>query len=231
MIDRTNVVALIPAYLEERHIADVVRRTKNHLDQVLVVDDASTDATFTAASKEGARVLRHEVNRGKGAAIKTGLQELRSAEIQYVLILDGDGQHRPEEIPLFLEEASKSKAPFLLGNRMRDISTMPLIRRLTNQFMSSQISRVCGQTIPDTQCGFRMIHQDLIPHLFCETDAYDYETEMILIASREGFQISPVPVSTVYSDEISKIHPVKDTLRFLKLMAKYRGDKKLRIKN
>ena len=228
MINRTNVEALIPAYLEELHIADVVRRTRTYLEQVIVIDDASTDATSTKAIREGACVLRHEINRGKGAAIKTGFKDLMNRDIQYVIILDGDGQHCPEEIPLFLEEAQKSNAPFLLGNRMENVTLMPLIRKLTNQLMSAQISRVCGQSIPDTQCGFRMIHRDLIPHLFCETNGYDYETEMILIASLKGFKITPVPVSTVYSNEISKIHPVKDTLRFLKLMAKYRRQSKLK---
>jgi len=223
MIDRTNVAALIPAFREQLHIADVVRRAKQYLDIVLVIDDGSPDATSTEAAKSGAMVIRHEANRGKGAAIKTGLRELLSYGVKYVLILDGDGQHCPEEIPAFLQESNRSEAHFLLGNRMSDAGKMPLIRRLTNRFMSLQISRICGQSIPDTQCGFRMIHHDVIPHMFCESNAYDYETEMILIASREGFQIDPVPVSTVYSTEDSKIHPFKDTLRFFKLMSKYRG--------
>jgi len=223
MIDRTNVAALIPAFCEELHIADVVHRAKVHLDVVLVVDDGSPDATSSEAGRAGAKVIRHEVNRGKGAAIKTGLCELLSYGVEYVLVLDGDGQHCPEEIPDFLTEANRSGAPFLLGNRMSDSVKMPMIRKWTNWFMSSQISRLCGQTIPDTQCGFRMIHHDVIPHMFCESNAYDYETEMILIASREGFWICPVPVSTVYGTEVSKIHPLNDTIRFFKLMAKYRG--------
>ena len=222
-MDRTNVACLIPAYLEERHIGDVVRRAKCHLDRVLVVDDGSSDATSSEAKQAGAEVIRHDLNRGKGAAIKSGLRELLATNVQYVLILDGDGQHCPEEIPLFLEAANRLGAPFLLGNRMATAGEMPLVRRLTNRFMSWQISRVCRQSIPDTQCGFRMIHRDVIPHLFCETNAYDYETEMILIASLKGFQICPVPVSTVYRDEVSKIHPVNDTFRFFKLMAKYRN--------
>ncbi|MEI8342439.1 MAG: glycosyltransferase family 2 protein, partial [Verrucomicrobiota bacterium] len=161
--------------------------------------------------------------RGKGASIKTGLRELMAYGVKYVLVLDGDGQHCPEEISAFLKEANKSEIPFFLGNRMHEAHKMPLVRKLTNWFMSSKISRVCGQSIPDTQCGFRMIHHDVIPHMFCESDAYDYETEMILIASLKGFRICPVPVSTIYSTEESKIHPVKDTLRFFKLMSKYRG--------
>ena len=221
MIDRTNVAALIPAYCEELRIADVVRRAKEYLDLVLVIDDGSPDSTASEAGRAGAKVIRHESNRGKGAAIKTGLRELLPYGVTYVLILDGDGQHQPEEIPNFLTLANKTGDRFFLGNRMGEAVKMPLIRKLTNRFMSSKISRVCSQSIPDTQCGFRMIHHDVIPHMFCESDAYDYETEMILIASREGFRIRPVAVSAVYGTEKSKIHPVQDTIRFFKLMAKY----------
>jgi glycosyltransferase involved in cell wall biosynthesis len=223
MIDRTNVAALIPAFREEMHIADVVRSAKTHLDIVLVIDDGSPDATSAEAERADAKVIRHEANRGKGAAIKTGLRELLSYGVKYALILDGDGQHNPGEIPDFLAAANNTGAPFLLGNRMSDAVKMPPVRRLTNRLMSWQISRVCRQSIPDTQCGFRMIHHEVIPYMFCECNAYDYETEMILIASREGYEIQPVPVSTVYGAEVSKIHPVTDTLRFIKLMAKYRG--------
>ena len=142
MIDRTNVAALIPAFREQMHIADVVRRAKEHLDVVLVIDDGSPDATSTEAGKAGAKVIRHEANRGKGAAIKTGLRELLSYGVKYVLILDGDGQHRPEEIAAFLEEANRSGIPFLLGNRMSDARKMPPVRRLTNRFMSLSLIHI-----------------------------------------------------------------------------------------
>lgn len=225
MIDRTTVAALIPAYLEELRIAEVAARARAQLDHVLVVDDGSPDATSEKAREaDGVEVIRHEVNQGKGAAIKTGLRALTERGFEYVMILDGDGQHLPEEIPAFLEAATKSKAHFLLGNRMSDISKMPFVRKLTNKYMSWKISRLCGQPIPDTQCGFRMIHRDVVPHLFCESNAYDYETEMLLIAAREGFKIAAVPVSTVYSDEKSKIHPVRDTIRFFKLIARYKRE-------
>jgi hypothetical protein len=81
---------------------------------------------------------------------------------------------------------------------------------------------LCGQPVPDSQCGFRMIHRDVIPHLFSESNNYEYETEMLLIASREGFRIASVPVSTIYGEEISKIHPVRDTVRFFKLISRYK---------
>lgn len=221
-VNRSNVAALIPAYYEEKKISDVVHRIKDQLDYVLVVDDGSSDRTALQAREAGAEVIQHQINQGKGAAIKTGLKELISRSFLYVLIVDGDGQHLPEEIGRFIEEVNRCKAGLVVGNRMSDVKTMPMVRRLTNRFMSWQISRLCGQQIPDTQCGFRMIHRDLAPHLFCESNAYDYETEMLLIAAQEGYHISSVPISTVYGDEKSKISPLRDTIRFFRLIARHR---------
>jgi glycosyltransferase involved in cell wall biosynthesis len=222
IIDRTNVAALIPAYFEERHIGEVARRACQQLDTVLVIDDGSTDGTSDEARKNGATIIKHEVNQGKGAAVKTGFRELLARGFEYVLILDGDGQHRPEEIPEFLREANSSYAEMIVGNRMSDVRTMPFVRKMTNRYMSWRISKVCGQWIPDTQCGFRMIHREVVPHLFCETSNFDYETEMLLIAAQKGFRVLSVPVSTFYGEEKSKIHPVRDTIRFFKLMSRYK---------
>jgi glycosyltransferase involved in cell wall biosynthesis len=218
--DRTNVAALIPAYFEGRHIADVARRALAQLDRVLVVDDGSTDDTEAEARRAGAEQMRKPDNQGKGSAIKTGLRALSAnTAIASILILDGDGQHLPEEIPLFLEEATRSGAPMIVGSRMHDLETMPFVRKMTNLFMSSQISKVCRQRIPDTQCGFRMMERSLAAAMCdTETSKYDYETEMLVIAARRGCRIASVPVSTVYGDEVSKIHPVRDTIRFFKLM-------------
>ena len=142
--------------------------------------------------------------------------------MEFVIILDADAQHRPEEIGRFVEAASSSKAKMFIGNRMNDLSSMPFIRRTVNRWMSGQISAVCGQEIPDTQCGFRMLHRELIPDLLGGADRFEYETEMLIVASRKGYQIDSVGISTVYSDEVSSIHPVRDTIRFFKLMQRYR---------
>ncbi len=228
VIDRTNVAALIPCYFEERFIRDVATRVKTQLDTVLVVDDGSTDATETNARAAGVEVIRHSVNQGKGAAIKTGLKMLSERPgIEYVLVLDGDGQHAPEEIPRFLAAANETHAPMLVGNRMSDVEKMPFVRKLTNRFMSSQITRVCGQEVPDSQCGFRMIHWDLLPAMVAiETTKFDYETEMLVVASRRGCKIGAVPISTIYGDEKSKIHPVRDTIRFYQMMARFKREAK-----
>jgi glycosyltransferase involved in cell wall biosynthesis len=228
MIDRTNVAALIPCYFEERFIREVAERVKTQLETVLVVDDGSTDGTEANARAAKVEVIRHAANQGKGAAIKTGLRALADrAGIEYALVLDGDGQHLPEEIPRFLEAANRTGAEMLVGNRMTDVETMPFVRKLTNRFMSSQISGVCGQSVPDSQCGFRMIHRTLLPAMVAiETTKFDYETEMLVVASRLGCRIEAVPISTIYGDEKSKIHPVRDTIRFCQMMARFRRERK-----
>jgi len=221
-IDRTTVSAVIPAYLEEKHIADVVQRTLRQLIKVVVVDDGSSDATADAARKAGADVIVHEQNRGKGESIKTGFRYWLEHGATYIVILDGDGQHLPEEIERFLAAASSGIGELLVGTRMNDVREMPLLRRMVNRYMSRKISRACGQEIPDTQCGFRMVHRSIIPNLLGGTERFDYETEMLILASRAGCRIASVPISTVYSDEVSSIHPVRDTLRFFKLMRRYK---------
>ena len=221
IVDRSNVVALIPSYREESRIKEVASRVRLQVDNVFVIDDGSPDSTAAKARESGAEVIVHEINQGKGAAIKTGLRQVIERGFLYGMILDGDGQHLPEEIPAFIEAANRTQAQMLVGNRMSDTSHMPAIRKLTNNFMSWQISRRCRQPIPDTQCGFRMVHRELAPFLFCESNAYDYETEMLLIAAEKGVKIGSVPVSTVYGSEQSKIHPVRDTLRFIRLMRRY----------
>jgi glycosyltransferase involved in cell wall biosynthesis len=221
LIDRARVAAIIPAYCEEKYVADVARRTRAQLEHVLVVDDGSPDGTAARAREAGAEVIVHAQNRGKGGSIQTGLRHWSDQGIDYVIILDADGQHRPEEIERFLSAAAASPARMFVGTRMDDVATMPLVRRLVNRYMSNRISRLCGQRIPDTQCGFRMLHRELIPHLLGGASRFDYETEMLILASRKGCRIDPVLITTVYSDEVSSIHPVRDTIRFFKLMRRY----------
>ena len=220
-VNRATVGGIIPAYQEEKHIDDVVRRTLAELDQLVVIDDGSDDATAANARQAGGEVIVHPKNLGKGESIKTGFRYWLEREVDYVLILDADGQHLPEEIGRFLSAASSGAAELLVGTRMRDVSKMPPVRRFVNRYMSDKISKVCRQEIPDTQCGFRMLHRDLLPHLLGGTGHFDYETEMLIIASRRGCRVESVPISTVYSDEVSSIHPVRDTIRFFKLIRRY----------
>jgi glycosyltransferase involved in cell wall biosynthesis len=229
---RSQTAAVIPAYQDEKHIGDIARRTRERLDHVLVVDDGSTDQTEQRAREAGAEVIVHAQNEGKGEAIKTGLTHWLGAanpssgqdrQITWVVLLDSDGQHLPEEIDRFLlAAASVTRPTFFIGNRMDDVARMPLVRRVVNRYMSNEISRVCGQKIPDTQNGYRMLDRQLIPDMLGGGHRFDYDTEALIIASRKGYRIESVPITTVYTDQVSKIHPVRDSLRFFKMMRRYR---------
>ncbi|MBV9489278.1 MAG: glycosyltransferase family 2 protein [Verrucomicrobia bacterium] len=213
--------AVIPAYREEAFIGAVVQALRKWVDPVVVVDDGSPDRTAATAECAGAVVLRHGNNRGKGAAVQTGLDFLLGTDIVRFFLLDGDGQHDPAEIPRFLEVAEKTGAALVIGNRMNDLSDMPLIRRWTNQFMSWQISALCGQKMPDSQCGFRLARRELIPLMMKCSTGFDFETETLLLASRHAYRIEFVPIRAIYRDETSKIRPVRDTIRYVKLLARY----------
>jgi glycosyltransferase involved in cell wall biosynthesis len=222
--DRSRIAAVIPAYQEEKYVSEVARRARAQLQNVLVVDDGSTDATSDRARSAGVDVVVHPQNRGKGESIKTGLHYWLQRGSEYVVLLDADGQHLPEEISRFVEAAaSDNQAKIFVGSRMNDTSTMPFVRRIVNRYMSGKISRACGQQIPDTQCGFRMLHRDIIPEVLSGASRFEYETEMLIIASRKGHRVASVPITTVYSDEVSSINPVRDSLRFFKLMRRYRN--------
>ena len=204
-----------------------MRRVLQYVQAVLVVDDGSPDDTATQAEAAGAKVIRHATNLGKGAALKTGLEYAVSIDAAFYLFLDGDGQHDPSEIPAFIDAINRSNAHLVVGNRMRNLESMPLIRRWTNQFMSWQIGRICKIPIPDSQCGFRLARKDVLPVLMAPSNRFEFESESIILAARQGFRLCFVPIRTIYTDQRSKIRPLRDTLRYLRLIRKYRNANRL----
>ena len=219
---KETVLAIIPAYCEGRFIGGVVSQALQFVQAVLVVDDGSPDNTAIEAEAAGAKVIRHPTNLGKGAALKTGLDYAVSVQAAFFLFLDGDGQHDPSEIPAFIEAINCSSADLVVGNRMGNLESMPLIRRWTNQFMSWQIGRICKIPIPDSQCGFRLARKELLPVLMAPSNRFEFESESIILAARQGFRLSFVPIRTIYTDQHSKIRPLRDTMRYLRLIRKYR---------
>jgi len=217
---RETVCAIIPAHDEERFIGNVVRGVRPYVKQVIVIDDHSLDKTGSAASAAGALVLRHPKRRGKGAAIKSGLKRAAQEDLEFFLFLDGDGQHDPDEIPKFFAKAAASEAALIIGNRMMDVSPMPWIRRWTNRFMSWQIGNLCQCELPDSQCGYRMAHRGLLPLLLRSSDGFAFETESLVLTVRAGFSVDFVRVRTIYRAEQSKIRPARDTLGYVRVLAR-----------
>ena len=224
--EKKKCCVLIPAYREAGRIGDVVRRVRVHVPDILVVDDGSGDGTAAEARAAGAVVLEHDQNKGKGAALTTGFKHVVQEGFDCVVTMDGDGQHAPDDVLRFTEEHARVGTPVLVGDRMGHASGMPLVRRLTNRFMSWLLSREMKQRVPDTQCGFRLYRCDIIPLVMTETERYDAESEMLLRVADLGYTIGAVPVRVIYGCGVSSIHPVKDTVRFFRMLNRYRKKRK-----
>lgn len=224
-----KLCVIVPAYREERRIGDVVRALRGQGFEVLVVDDGSDDGTERVAREAGAVVVRHERNRGKGAALNTGFEWARARGYDAVITMDADGQHLPEEAPKFVEAYQRTGVPVLIGNRMWNPEGMPFVRRMTNRFMSWLLSRLMGQYVPDTQCGFRLYRCDMLPLAAGETERFDAESEILLRIASHGIRMGSVRISTVYADERSKIRPTADTVRFVKMLIRFRRTQRAAI--
>ena len=143
-------------------------------------------------------------------------------------MMDSFGQHDPGELDVFLDEISKEKSDFIVGDRMQCPKSMPFVRKMTNRFMSWIISSLAGQKIPDSQCGYRAIRREALKCLELETDRFEIESEMLLEAARTGVRIGSVPIRCVYQGEKSRINPMTDTVRFFKFLFSYLGRRRSR---
>lgn len=219
-----KTLVIIPCKNLEAEVGDVVRGVLAlglGLDAV-VINDGSTDGTSAAAEAAGAHVLEHEVNLGKGAALKTGFEYAVEKGYEAVITLDGDGQHDPSAIPDFLEAVEKSGADIIIGSRMRAVGEMPKLRIWTNRTTSRIVSLMAGQNIPDSQSGYRLIKVRVLADVVKSfvTTRYDTESELLIRAARRGYKTAAVTIKSIYTGGVSHIHPVTDTLRFVRLVAR-----------
>jgi glycosyltransferase involved in cell wall biosynthesis len=209
-------VAIMPCHNGSAQIGKVIAEVRKILPNVIVVDDGSTDATADAAAKAGAQVFRHDKNRGKGAALITGFSEARKQGFLWALMMDADGQHSPQDIPVFFAAAEKSHAPFIIGDRMANPKSMPLLRRWTNATMSWLLSNYTRRVLPDTQCGFRLVKLNSFSENALETSRFEIDSEMLVLFSHNAQSIESVPVRVIYGEERSNIDVFRDTIRWLK---------------
>jgi glycosyltransferase involved in cell wall biosynthesis len=186
-----KTVAVIPAHDEEDAVAQVVSRTKAHVDQVLVVDDGSKDQTAARARAAGAEVLTLNPNRGKGGALRAGLSRAVELGAEVVITLDADGEHEPDELPKFI--AAIQNADVVLGARQVYRSGM---RRALNGLALFWF-RVLDPNIRDTICGYRAFRTSSLPKLETNAGGFAYEQEVILLAVAAGLRIATVDIVTV----------------------------------
>jgi glycosyltransferase involved in cell wall biosynthesis len=202
------IVAAIPAHNEERFIASVVLLTLRHVDRVLVIDDGSSDNTAALAAAAGATVVRHECNRGKGAAVNTAFLEARAMGARALVLIDGDGQHRADEISAVLAPVLSAAADMVVGSRFLTIkSTIPGYRRVGQRGLTLATNLSSRTRVTDSQSGFRAFSREAIAALTFRGLGFSVESEMQFLAREHGLRVAEVPISVVY-EEPAKRNPV-----------------------
>ncbi len=191
---------------------------------IVVVDDGSSDETAAIAKAAGVVVLTHGLNRGKGAALRTGFEYvLSSSSHDAVITMDADLQHDPNDVPRFLAAWASGDSDLILGYRQRIGSGMPIHRAISNAITSALVSARTGVKIRDSQSGFRLIARSVLASIEVQSDGYEAETEILIKAARKGFRIRGVPIATIYSGAPSHMTHWKTTKRFLQvLLREYR---------
>ncbi len=209
----SHVVAAIPAFNEENKIAKVIVLAMKHVDQVLVCDDGSTDATGDIAESLGAKVIKHNVNQGKGAALSDLFIAANRMSPEVLVTIDADGQHDPNEIPLLVEAVRKG-ADVVVGSRASE--DIPFMRRIGNGILNS----VAMTGIKDTQSGFRAYNGRRIAELVPSEMGMGADSEILTRAKAKDMKLAEVPVSVVYHEESSTHNPVYHGIDVFLSMAK-----------
>ncbi|HTL15839.1 MAG TPA: glycosyltransferase family 2 protein [Patescibacteria group bacterium] len=212
---RRGCAGVIPCLNEEAAIGQQVEAVRRQLTTVIVVDDGSSDRTASEARAAGAIVLRQPETSGKGAALKAGWSRALQEGFRWALSMDGDGQHAPGDIPKFFTCAEATSAALVVGNRMQEPGPMPWGRHWVNRAMSWQLSRLTGRRLPDSQCGFRLMNLQDWARLPIGVAHFEIESEVLFHFARAGLRIEFVPIQVIYKQEQSKIHPWRDTVRWL----------------
>jgi glycosyltransferase involved in cell wall biosynthesis len=208
-------VALIPAYNEERFIGSVVLQTRRYVDHVVVIDDGSSDATEMIARAAGAEVLKLPGNVGKAEAVTQGLSYLRRLKPTAVVMLDGDGQHSPRDIPLLLAPIESGAADIVIGSRFKEVrSQIPRWRVLGQHTLTVATNVTSGVYTTDSQSGFRAFHPDTLPVLAFTARGFSIESEMQFIARENQLRVQEVPIAVVYA-EPAKRNPVLHGMQVL----------------
>ena len=220
-----NVVAIIPAYNEEKALADVIDRTLEHVDEVIVVDDGSSDKTSEVAIEAGARVIRHSVNLGKGEALKSGFKAIGDDSI--IITIDGDGQHNPSEIPDLVRPIVEDGADLVNGSRYMNgpEENTPAYRRVGQKVLDIATNISAGTKVTDSQSGFRAFSPQSKNVFRFKDTGFGIESEMLVDASEAGLKIVEVPITVRYDLDGSTKDPITHGVGVLFNIAK---DKVLR---
>lgn len=197
--DGTDLIIGIPAYNEETGIGSVVLSAQQHTDDVIVVDDGSSDRTAEIARQAGALVIEHEKNSGKGQAMQTLFDYVKAYDFDALVVFDGDGQHAPADVPKVADPVINGDSDLVIGSRYleRDKET-PFYRRFGQQILDMLTGQTARMNLTDTQSGFRAFSPEAVERLNLRTKGMGVESEMINSATKQGLEINERPISVRY---------------------------------
>ncbi|QQS37931.1 MAG: glycosyltransferase family 2 protein [Ignavibacteriales bacterium] len=214
---KNKICAVIPFYNEAETIHSISVETLNYVDQLILVNDGSTDQSLKNIPDDDRIIIINSTsNNGKGSALKIGFLKSLELGFEYTVSLDADFQHEPKWIPS-LTDALKNY-DIVIGNRLNDISSMPIQRIASNKLTSMLLSLKTGTRIIDSQCGFRAFRTKVLQNILPSYNGYEAESEMLILAARQKLKVGSVNISTIYGNEKSKIKPVKTILGFVRVL-------------
>jgi len=216
----------IPAYNEEKNISAIIKKLKKITDNIIVCDDGSNDSTGKIAREMGALVVTHEKNLGYGAAIRSIFLKAREQKSESLITLDSDGQHRIEDIPTVLEPIKNGQADLVIGSRFldNDGKNVPAYRKIGIKMLTKLANTSLNQKITDSQSGFRGYGKRVIEEITPSETGMGVSNEILIKASKKGFQIVEVPITILYDGNTSTQNPIShassvvmSTLKFISM--------------
>jgi glycosyltransferase involved in cell wall biosynthesis len=204
---------LIPAHNVENQIEAVIQEARPWVDKILLVDDGSTDHTREKTLSLGVEFVSYHPNRGKGFALRQGIDYYIKNGFEAILTMDGDGQHDPKRIPFFIEEFKKGQAEVIIGSRMEESAKIPRYRYYPNLVGTYCLSWATGHYIPDSQSGFRLYQAKALKGLDLQSEGFALETELLIKLAKRGLRIASIPIPAIYRKgaQASHYRPVRDT--------------------
>lgn len=197
-----KTAVVIPAFNEGNRLKDILVKIKDKAELIIVIDDGSNENKKVRKEEADGNiiVLRHRLNLGKGAALKTGCEAALKLGAERIVLMDADGQHKPEDIPRFIDKMERDNLDIVFGSRIigRD---MPLMMMLGNKFLSIATSLLFGIYISDTQSGFRAFKAAVYPKIKWNSSRYSVETEMIVNTGKKSLKFGEIEIQTIYHDK------------------------------